>query len=275
MSAKKSTVSVEAVPAPGVVQPAPIQQPAYDPSVYYQKPVDPNKGKAKWLTFEYALAMITTVLAAGLLVNVITTVFGLWFGSITSVAATGVGGWVASILSISTITPGTGIVAAGVLTVLLAVVAFVSFGRVSQAIPEREGYTDRLAYKAITYGGFASIVLPVLVLVAKIGGILISSVLFIGVSGAGEVYKSLYLAEFLPYLLSLGVLGYTALCLKDIIGGKNNSKILTAVLIAVASVVLFAGVITVAVKSHSDSSSSFDTTTRSTLRSLERFNFDY
>jgi hypothetical protein len=204
MSAKKSTVSVEAVPAPGVVQPAPIQQPAYDPSVYYQKPVDPNKGKAKWLAFEYALAMITTVLAAGLLVNVITTVFGLWFGSITSVAATGVGGWVASILSISTITPGTGIVAAGVLTVLLAVVAFVSFGRVSQAIPEREGYTDRLAYKAITYGGFASIVLPVLVLVAKIGGILISSVLFIGVSGAGEVYKSLYLAEFLPYLLLSG-----------------------------------------------------------------------
>lgn len=274
MTAKKTIESVETAPAPELVQPAPVQQPVYDPNMYYQKPVDPNRGKAKWLTFEYALAMVATVLTACLLVHVITAVFGLWFGATTSVAATAIGGWISGVLSINTITPGTGVVAAAVLTVLFAVVAFVCFGRVSRAIPERKGYTERLAYKTVTYGGFAAIVLPMLVLVAKLGAILISSLLFIGVSGAGEIYKSLYLVEFLPYLLSLGVLVYTAICLKDIISGKNNSKLLTIVLVSITILVLFAGAVTVAVKSHS--TGSYDSsTTRNTLRDLDRFNLDY
>lgn len=64
----------------------------------------------------------------------------------------------------------------------------------------------------MTYGGFAAVVVPSLVLVAKLVGVLVSSLLFIGVSNAGDVYASLYLAEFLPYVLSLGALGYTAFC---------------------------------------------------------------
>jgi hypothetical protein len=125
----------------------------------------------------------------------------------------------------------------------------------------------------VTYGGFAAVVVPSLVLVAKLVGVLISSLLFIGVSNAGDVYTSLYLAEFLPYALSLGVLGYTAFCLQNIIDGRNSSKVLTLVLIAVTSVILFAGAVTVAVKTHSVADS-YNDATRSTLKNLDRY-FDF
>ena len=74
MTAKKSTEPVEAVSTPEVTQPASAQQPAYDPNMYYRKPAS----KAKWLTFEYVVAMASTVLVAGLLVHIITALFGLW-----------------------------------------------------------------------------------------------------------------------------------------------------------------------------------------------------
>ena len=269
MTAKKSTEPVEAVSTPEVTQPASAQQPAYDPNMYYRKPAS----KAKWLTFEYAVAMVSTVLVAGLLVHIMTALFGLWFGATTSVLTASVGGWITSVLSTSAITPGTGIVAASVLTVLLSIIAYITFGRVSRAISERSGYTDRLAYKVVTYGGFAAVVVPSLVLVAKLVGVLISSLLFIGVSNAGDVYASLYLAEFLPYVLSLGVLGYTAFCLRNIIDGRNSSKVLTLVLIVVTSVILFAGAVTVAVKTHSVADS-YNDATRSTLKNLDKY-FDF
>ena len=272
MSAKKTTKTAGNVPTQETVQPAPAQQApaqpqAYDPNMYYQKPVDPNKGKAKWLTFEYLVAMLSTVLAASLLVRVIVSMFGLWFSSTASVTATSVGGWLFSILSLDTVTPGTGLVAASIMTVLLSVVALVCFKRVSRTIPDRKDYTSSLEYKLVTYGGFALLVLPILVLIAKIVGVLVSSLLFIGVYGAGVVYKSLYLAEFLPYLLALGVLVYAAMCLKDIINGKNVSNILSIVLIAVASVVLFTSAITVAVKIHNYRSTT--TELRDTMRNFE------
>ena len=279
MSAKKTTKTAGNVPTQETVQPAPAQQApaqsqAYDPNMYYQKPVDPNKGKAKWLTFEYLVAMLSTVLAASLLVRVIVSMFGLWFSSTASVTATSVGGWLASILSLDTVTPGTGLVAASIMTVLLSVVALVCFKRVSRTIPDRKDYTSSLEYKLVTYGGFALLVLPILVLIAKIVGVLVSSLLFIGVYGAGVVYKSLYLAEFLPYLLALGVLVYAAMCLKDIINGKNVSNILSIVLIAVASVVLFTSAITVAVKIH-DSSNNYRSTTTELRDTMRNFELDY
>ena len=261
MTNKQTT---EVVQTPEAMQPMPQQ--AYDPNVYYQQPVDPNKGKAKWLTFEYALAMSSTVLAAGLLVSVVVAICGLLFRDIT-VASTYVGGWVANILSIGMITPGTGIIAAAVLSLVLAIVAFVAFGRVSRTIAEREGYTGRVAYKAITYAAFAAVLVPSVVLVAKIGAILLSSLLFISVSNASDIYTSLYLAEFLPYALGLGIMGYTALCLKHIVSGKNASKSMTLALVVAAAIVLFAGTITVAVKSHS--STGYYNGDRSSTRSYD------
>lgn len=241
-----------------VAQPEmPVQQPVGYPA-YPQQYVyaDPNKGKAKLLTLEYALAMASTVVSAFLLINVITSVIGLWSDT-TSGAIRTVGGFLAPTM----VTAGTGIVAASVFTVVLAVLACVLFSRVSKAVSDREGYTNRTAYKLVTYGGLAALIIPAVDLIARLVSILISSLLFIGAAG-GEVYKSLYLSEFLPYALALAVVVATSYFIYQIIQGRNKSKIMSLVLIAVSVVVLLTGAITIAVKVHDKGGSSTGRSTR-------------
>lgn len=241
-----------------VAQPEmPVQQPVGYPA-YPQQYVyaDPNKGKAKLLTLEYALAMASTVVSAFLLINVITSVIGLWSDT-TSGAIRTVGGFLAPTM----VTAGTGIVAASVFTVVLAILACVLFSRVSKAVSDREGYTNRTAYKLVTYGGLAALIIPAVDLIARLVSILISSLLFIGAAG-GEVYKSLYLSEFLPYVLALAVVVATSYFIYQIIQGRNKSKIMSLVLIAVSVVVLLTGAITIAVKVHDKGGSSTGGSTR-------------
>lgn len=242
-----STVAQPEMPA------QPVGYPAYPQQYMY---VNPNKGKAKLLTLEYALAMASVVISAFLLINVITSVVGLWSGA-TSVASQTVGGFLAPTM----VTAGTGIVAASVFTVVLAVLACVLFSRVSKAVPDREGYTNRTAYKLVTYGGLAALIIPAVDLIARLVSILVSSLLFIGAAG-GEVYKSLYLSEFLPYALALAVVVVTSYFIYQIIQGRNKSKIMSLVLIAVSVVVLLTGAITIAVKVHDKGGSSTGGSTR-------------
>ena len=242
-----STVAQPEMPA----QPAGYQ--AYPQQYMY---ANPNKGKAKLLTLEYALAMASAVISTFLLINVITSVVGLWSDA-TSVASRTVGGFLAPTM----VTAGTGIVAASVFTVILAVLACVLFSRVSKAVPDREGYTNRTAYKLVTYGGLAALIIPAVDLIARLVSILISSLLFIGAAG-GEVYKSLYLSEFLPYALALAVVVATSYFIYQIIQGRNKSKIMSLVLIAVSVVVLLTGAITIAVKVHDKGGSSTGRSTR-------------
>ena len=242
-----STVAQPEMPA------QPVGYPAYPQQYVY---ADPNKGKAKLLTLEYALAMASTVVSSFLLINVITSVVGLWSDT-TSGAIRTVGGFLAPTM----VTAGTGIVAASVFTVVLAVLACVLFSRVSKAVPDREGYTNRTAYKLVTYGGLATLIIPAVDLIARLVSILVSSLLFIGAAG-GEVYKSLYLSEFLPYALALAVVVATSYFIYQIIQGRNKSKIMSLVLIAVSVVVLLTGAITIAVKVHDKGGSSTGRSTR-------------
>ena len=242
-----STVAQPEMPA----QPAGYQ--AYPQQYMY---ANPNKGKAKLLTLEYALAMASAVISTFLLINVITSVVGLWSDTNSGAIRT-VGGFLAPTM----VTAGTGIVAASVFTVVLAVLACVLFSRVSKAVPDREGYTNRTAYKLVTYGGLATLIIPAVDLIARLVSILVSSLLFIGAAG-GEVYKSLYLSEFLPYALALAVVVVTSYFIYQIIQGRNKSKIMSLVLIAVSVVVLLTGAITIAVKVHDKGGSSTGGSTR-------------
>ena len=239
--ATKQQPQPSAVAQPEMPVQQPVGYPAYPQQYVY---ADPNKGKAKLLTLEYALAMASTVVSAFLLINVITSVVGLWSDT-TSGAIRTVGGFLAPTM----VTAGTGIVAASVFTVVLAVLSCVLFSRVSKAVSDREGYTNRTAYKLVTYGGLAALIIPAVDLIARLVSILISSLLFIGAAG-GEVYKSLYLSEFLPYALALAVVVATSYFIYQIIQGRNKSKIMSLVLIAVSVVVLLTGAITIAVKVH-------------------------
>jgi len=261
---------------PEMVQPAqdadvpPAPQYASQPTAYYpQATVDPNHGKAKWLTFEYLLAMVSTVVSALLFAQVLVALFGAWVkvNGATTTTSTSIGGWLADILSINMVTPGTGIVMAGVLATLFAVVALITFGRVSRAISDRDNYTSRTAYKAVTYGAFGALIIPAIVLVAKIITVLISSLLFIGAGSADRVYGALYLAEFVPYLLALGVIGVTLWMLKGIISGRNTSKTMSLILLGAAGAVLVAGAITAAVQVHDTGSTYTRTNVQRNIRS--------
>lgn len=251
--ATKQQPQPSAVAQPEMPVQQPVGYPAYPQQYVY---ADPNKGKAKLLTLEYALAMASTVVSSFLLINVITSVVGLWSDTTSGVIRT-VGGFLAPTM----VTAGTGIVAASVFTVVLAVLACVLFSRVSKAVSDREGYTNRTAYKLVTYGGLAALIIPAVDLIARLVSILISSLLFIGAAG-GEVYKSLYLSEFLPYALALAVVVATSYFIYQIIQGRNKSKIMSLVLIAVSVVVLLTGAITIAVKVHDKGGSSTGRSTR-------------
>ena len=89
-----------------VAQPEMPMQPnayqAYPPQYAYE---DPNKGKAKMLTLEYALAMGSAIISIMLLIDIITKVFGLWTNS-TSMLLRSVGGFFAP----SMLSQGTGII---------------------------------------------------------------------------------------------------------------------------------------------------------------------
>lgn len=234
--------------------------------VQYSQPVymAPSYNKAKWLTLEYALAMFSVVVSALLTVQVMGSVFILWSKGISSFSsASSVTGWLVNVLGAGMYTPGTGIIAVAFVALFFAVLAFVCFGRVSRAIPEREGYTKRTAYKIVTYATFAAIFIPSVVLLAKLATILISSLVFIGAGGSGEVYKSLYLAEFLPYLLGLAIFAAVLWFVKEIISGKNSSKILSLILVVASAVTLLAGTITIAIQVRSVASSLDKTSSKS------------
>ena len=207
-------------------------------SVYYASPRAASK--AKWLTFEYALAMVSVTLATLLTTALVSLLFGLWSSKSASLVGSLFGGSaVANVLTF------------GILTVVFSVLAFVLFGRVTRAVADdRSGYTGRLAYKLTTYGSLFVLVLAALPLVASLLSVLISSLLLIGVSDAGSVYSSLYLGNFLPSLVSLALLAVVIFFIGKIISGFNKSRILSLVLIGVTVVVAVALAITLAVKAH-------------------------
>lgn len=269
---KKQSSTQSASQQPSVAQPAPAPQ-GYDPAMQmqyatYQQPVDPNKGKAKWLTFEYTAAMASVVTAVLLTSLALVPVFSMWAG--IAAPSAGVSGFLAEVLSIDMVTPGTDLVVAGVLAVLLSVLAFILFGRVSRTIPERKGYTSRTAYKVVTYGAMAAVVAPAVVLVAKLVTVLIASLLFIGLPQAGRVYLSLYIGEFLPYAVGLGLFVVVAWMIKCIVGGRNTSRMLTMIVLTMSSVVLLASAITVAIKMHDSGAGSYQH--RSITDTLNNYN---
>lgn len=229
--------------------------------------VDVVRGGAKWLTFEYALAMGSLVMAVILTSSALVSLFGGWAGNGSAISHTGAS-WVLGLFSLNMVTPATGLTATVVAAVMLAGLALLCFGRVSRSITERKGYTKRLAYKGITYGTFAALFVLALALAARLGAILISSLLFIGVDGAGGVYKSLYVAEFLPYALSLGLVVVTMMFVSKIIGGVNRSRIASLVVLGASLAVMVASVITLAVQVHDKDTSSDERTSREYIRDL-------
>ena len=272
MAQKKATDNNLTNATPPVSQ---AQEGGHYEQAQYHDPVRLDKGKAKWLTFEYIMAMVAVVFSVVLIVRVIAALFSGWvtvIGVESSLMTKNIGGVAATLLPLGVETEGTGIILAATLAGIFGFVALPLFGRVSRAVPERPGFTKTTEYKVTTYGALAILSLIAVVFFAKLITVLISSLLFIGVSNAGAVYSSLYLVEFIPYLLGLGVVSAALYCVGKIALGRNMSKLLSWILIIVAVATLVAAAITVAVKSHG--TPTVRTTTNTTTDTWKDFRFD-
>lgn len=194
--------------------------------------------KAKWLTFEYTLAMASVTLATLLSVGLVSLLASFWSSKNTASLATFFSMTTANFLAV------------GVLSVIFAVLAFVLFSRVTRAVAERTGYTSRLVYKLATYGSLFVLVLAALPLVASLVSVLISSVLLIGAGDAGKVYGTMYLGTFLPALVGLLIIAAVIFFVGKIVCGYNKSRMLSVVLLVITGVITAALAITLAVQAH-------------------------
>lgn len=223
-----------------------------------------SRGKSKWLTFEYVLAMVSTVLA--------TLISVLFIHKLTEIWRTGVVGGFIGNLATSPVTQTQSMVAIALLSVMLAVLSFVLFGRVSKKIVEdRPEYTQTTLYKVTTHAPVFALLLVALLVVSSLLSVLLNSLLMIGVGDAGQTYGALYLGEFLPGLVSLVVLGAVIFFLAKIVNGTNASKLLSIILIVVTSVVFLATAITMTVRAH-DSKSSTSSQLESMLKNFNTTN---
>ena len=140
-----------------------------------------------------------------------------------------------------------------ILAVISACLAFVLFARVSRTVQLRNGYTNRLSYKVATYGTFAVFAAKLVVMVAGLIGVLISSLLLIG---SDSNIGSLYMQEFVPQLVSTLVVAVVTYFMYKIVRGYNMSKPLVLTILGASAAILLTFIITIAIVSHNDERSS-------------------
>lgn len=207
------------------------------------------KGKSIFLTLEYVLASLSVVGAVLAIGAAISIAFSLW----TSSSTAGLGIFASSLYMSA--------IGSVVAAVVFSLSAWYFYRRVTQAIAERPGYTGRTAYKATTYTLFALLLIIAVFIKISLLTTIVSSLVLIGTN---TDIGALYLTSFLPQLV-FGLVVVAALYfVYRILRGRNTSRVLTLTLVAIASVLFIAHIITVAVHSHSDTSSSRD-------NSLEQF----
>ena len=117
------------------------QQPEVVQQEQHSYVVGLDRGKAKWLTFEYVLSMMSLVLAALLITVALQPLFGEWAGRGSAINYSG-SSWLFGLFSLTMATKSTGLVVTAVAAILLAVVALLGFRRVTNGIVDREGMRD-------------------------------------------------------------------------------------------------------------------------------------
>lgn len=147
----------------------------------------------------------------------------------------------------------TSVVLLAVLAALFSVSALLLYRSVTKDVARQPEYIKTAVYNFITNTFFAGIVFVLVILVAQLLSILLSSLLLIGTS---TDIGALYVGQFLPAFLSAGIVGLVGFCAFSILKGKNYSALMSIVLVSLAGALLLATLITVPIKAHSVTSAS-------------------
>ena len=206
--------------------------------------------KSNFLTLQYALASVATLVTVGAASNALQGAIGLWSSDIST---SGVYTTYAQHTFVS-------IVYSATMALVAAVAAFFLYRSVGRAVSRRLDYLHTRPYVLITNGMIAVSGAMALVYASKLVALLIASLLFIGTPiNVGD----LYLYEFLPLLFTTALSAGVAWCLYSIGKGKNKSGVLTMLLLIAATVVFVSAIIAVPIRSHQAPESKRGTTSTS------------
>lgn len=190
------------------------------------------------LTLKYSGAAVSALIATFSTLALLSELFGLWTGEVSSVML--LGGY-------------QGIMMTAVVNSLFSVLAFCLYRSVTKEVAKQPDYVNKTAYHFITNAFLAVLAVVLVLIVAGLVSILLSSLLLIGTN---TDIGSMYLNDFLPGLVAAGLVAFVGFAAYKIMKGKNLSMLMTIVLMSLAGALLVAALITIPIKAHMSSSSS-------------------
>lgn len=194
------------------------------------------------ITLNYSGAAVSAVIAVVSMLALLGELFSLWTDKASGLFELS-GGYMSVVLL-------------AVLASVFSVGALVLYRWVTKGVAKQPEYVKTSAYNFITNAFFATIALALVVVVAELVALLISSLLLIGTS---TDIGALYVGQFLPAFITAALLGFVGFCAFNILKGKNLSSLMTIVLVSFAGALLIATLITVPIKAHTSSRSSTTT----------------
>lgn len=194
------------------------------------------------ITLNYSGAAVSAVIAVVSMLALLGELFSLWTDKASGLFELS-GGYMSVVLL-------------AVLASVFSVGALVLYRWVTKGVAKQPEYVKTTVYNFITNAFFATIVLALVVVVAELVALLISSLLLIGTS---TDIGALYVGQFLPAFITAALLGFVGFCAFNILKGKNLSSLMTIVLVSLAGALLIATLITVPIKAHMSSRSSTTT----------------
>ncbi len=199
---------------------------------------------AAWwaLSLKYGAGALAVVFAVRTIETVASQIFALLIGNAGTLGSYG----------------PVDVVTESILAVLFSLIAFLLYRKVSKDIAAAPDYVYQPLYHFITNVLVGALVLEALYGVAVVVSVLLNSLFLIG---AGADYGALYLGQFLPALITTATAVVAALFAFNIMKGKNRSLPMTITVLAVAGALFLMTAITVPIKAHSSTASTYNTST--------------
>lgn len=213
---------------------------------------------SSFITLKYLGAVVSTVLAVVTSVGAISQLIGLWANKSSGVSP------VYGLLGVLGLSND--LIFLSVAGIGFSVLAFFLYRCATKAIATRVSYLQTTAYVVITNAFVAVMAMMTVLFAIDIATVAVSSLLLIGKS---VDIGAMYLTQFLPSMIGLGVVGFAGLMGYQIAKGRNKSFVLTLVIMTIAAAVLVAVCITVPIKKNYYGGSLLKSTSSSSLSEID------
>ncbi len=220
--------------APQQAQPVYQEQPAYYPQQQYAPRPPRQVRQAVHPGLELTLAILAAIASAWFFGDALT-------GTLSILAGVNYGFGVLSSLLVDGLSGYAGVIISAVISVVAAGAAFWLFGRTRAAI-------DSGDYKASLQVGFGVAAVKTVILAASAIAVGLTPLLTLQ---DGSNVGPVYLAQFLPMLVTAALFGTLSWYLLKLMGKQQVGTLLSTILLIASSVVFLFGLIVVIVKSHS------------------------